>query len=223
MKDRIAAVNAKISEAAQIADKSPEDITLIAVSKTKPIEQIEEAIHLGINNIGENYVNEAADKYSVLKPRYKDLKLHFIGHLQSNKAKHIVPIAELIHSVDSISLAKTINRLSEGKITNILLEVNISQEENKFGFNEKEIYDTIGFISENYSNIKIKGLMGMAPFFENPKNTIPYFAKLKKIFDSLNKENQVYLSMGMSGDFFEAICEGSNMIRVGTAIFNSRN
>lgn len=196
-----------------------DDITLVGVSKTKPASLINEAIDCGLTNIGENYVQEICEKIKDIKP----VNLHFIGHLQSNKAKHIVPIAHIIHSVDTLSLMKEINKQAQkiNKIQDILIEVNISCEDSKFGLcedNFKEIIDK----SSDFSNIKIKGLMGMAPNFENKEETRPYFAKLKSLYDTLPKEMQVYLSMGMSGDFREAIFEGSNLVRIGTAIFGAR-
>ncbi|MBQ7258271.1 MAG: YggS family pyridoxal phosphate-dependent enzyme [Abditibacteriota bacterium] len=199
--------------------RDPKEITLIGVSKTKPVSLINEAIDLGLTDIGENYVQEVLEKINSLKP----VNLHFIGHLQSNKAKQIVPHAHLIHSVDSLSLLKEIDKeaLKNNKIQDILLEINISCEESKFGIKDCDIQEFLDKAT-SFKNIKIKGLMGMAPFLDNKEDTRPYFAKLRSLFDTLPEDMRIYLSMGMSGDFREAIYEGSNMIRIGTAIFGAR-
>jgi len=224
-KERTEFVESKIKEAAKISGRKSEEITLIAVSKTKPTSDIKKILDIGLNHIGENYAQEASQKYEELTPYYPNLNLHFIGHLQSNKAKLIVPIAYLIHSVDSLSIAKSINNISQKheKITNILLEVNISKDENKFGSSSDQVLFLAEQITEKFKNIKINGIMGMAPFLESKEETRPYFENLRLIFEKLPKNQQQYLSMGMTGDFYEAILEGSNMVRVGTAIFGSRN
>lgn len=199
--------------------RDPKEITLIGVSKTKPVSLINEAIDLGLTDIGENYVQEVLEKINSLKP----VNLHFIGHLQSNKAKQIVPHAHLIHSVDSLSLLKEIDKEAKkhNKVQDVLLEINISCEESKFGIKDCDIQEFLDKAT-SFTNIKIKGLMGMAPFLDNKEDTRPYFAKLRSLFDTLPEDMRIYLSMGMSGDFREAIYEGSNMIRIGTAIFGAR-
>ena len=219
IKNNIDFIRNEIDIAATKIGVKSNDITLIAVSKTKSALLINEAIDYGITDIGENYVQEILEKYADLK----SANLHFIGHLQSNKAKHIVPIASLIHSVDSLNLLKEINRQSEkiNKVSSVLLEVNISNEDNKFGFNENNLLDALENIGD-FKNIKIKGLMGMAPITNSKEETRPYFNKLKILFDKLPKDMQIHLSMGMTSDFREAIYEGSNMVRIGTAIFGQR-
>ena len=224
-KERIEFIENKIKEAAKISGRKPEEITLIAVSKTKPVSDIRKVLNTGLEHIGENYAQEASQKYEELNRDYPNLNLHFIGHLQSNKAKLIVPIAYLIHSVDSLSIAESINNISQKheKITNILLEVNVSQDENKFGSSCDHALFLAEQIMTKFKNIKINGIMGMAPFLENKEETRPYFEKLRLIFEKLPKSQQQYLSMGMTGDFYEAILEGSNLVRVGTAIFGNRD
>ena len=220
IKYNIVFIKNEISQVCEKCGRKAEEITLIGVSKTKPYSLINEAIECGLKDIGENYVQEVLEKIDHINP----VNLHFIGHLQSNKAKQIVPYTHLIHSVDSLSLLKEINKIAFNinKTQDILLEINISEEESKFGINANDIQNFLDNTT-NFENIKIKGLMGMAPALENKEDTRPYFAKLKNIFDTLPKDMQVYLSMGMSGDFREAILEGSNMIRIGTAIFGARN
>ena len=212
-------IKSEIVSVCEKCGRNPKEITLIGVSKTKPVSLINEAIDLGLTDIGENYVQEVLEKIASLKP----VNLHFIGHLQSNKAKQIVPHAHLIHSADSLSLLKEIDKEARknNKIQDILLEIHISEEESKFGIKPSDVPSFLDSAT-GFTNIKIKGLMGMAPFLPNPQDTRPYFAKLKALFDTLPTEMRVHLSMGMTGDFREAIQEGSNMIRVGTGIFGER-
>ncbi len=221
MKDRIEEVRRRIKDAAErVAAK---EVTLIAVSKTKPVEAIREAQACGITEFGENYAGEALEKYRALDGT--PFHLHFIGHLQSNKARQIVPAACLIHSVDSLHLALEIDKQARkaGITSAVLLEVNISGEDSKFGFKPSGVLDAAKRLADECPGLKICGLMGMAPFLEDPEDTRPYFASLKKLYDALDPSQQIYLSMGMSGDFVQAIEEGSNMVRVGTAIFGSRD
>lgn len=220
IKNNLEFINNEIKTACEKCGRNYQEITLVGVSKTKSAELINQAIDCGLRNIGENYVQEIIGKYNSLKPA----DLHFIGHLQSNKAKQIVPIATLIHSADSLSLLKEINKQAKiiGKIQDVLLEINISGENTKFGLEGNSLSECLDF-ANNLGSIRIKGLMGMAPFTENKEKCRPYFQNLKKLFDSLPDENRIFLSMGMSGDFREAIYEGSNMIRIGTAIFGERN
>ncbi|MBO4548256.1 MAG: YggS family pyridoxal phosphate-dependent enzyme [Abditibacteriota bacterium] len=221
MTDRIAEVRRRIDEAAKRV--AAEEVTLIAVSKTKPVEAIMEAQACGVTEFGENYVNEALAKHEALAGT--PFHLHFIGHLQSNKAGHIVPVACLIHSVDSLHLAAVIDKQARkaGITSSVLLEVNISGEDSKFGFQPDRVLDAAKRLADECPGLKICGLMGMAPFLEDPEDTRPYFASLKKLFDALDPSQQIYLSMGMSGDYVQAIEEGSNMVRVGTAIFGNRD
>ena len=221
MTGRIAEVRRRIDEAAKRV--AAEEVTLIAVSKTKPVEAIREAQACGVTEFGENYVNEALEKARTLAGT--PFNLHFIGHLQSNKARQIVPAACLIHSVDSLHLAHEIDKQAckAGITSAVLLEVNISGEDSKFGFRPPEVLDAAKKLADECAGLRICGLMGMAPFLEDPEGTRPYFASLKRLYDALDPAQRIYLSMGMSGDFVQAIEEGSNMVRVGTAIFGSRD
>ncbi|MBR4749949.1 MAG: YggS family pyridoxal phosphate-dependent enzyme [Abditibacteriota bacterium] len=221
MTERIAEVRRRIDEAAKrVAAK---EVTLIAVSKTKPVEAIREAQACGVTEFGENYVNEALAKSEALAGT--PFHLHFIGHLQTNKAGRIVPAARLIHSVDSLHLAAGIDKQARkaGIVSSVLLEVNISGEASKFGFEPSGVLDAAKRLADECPGLRICGLMGMAPFLEDPEGTRPYFASLKKLYDALDPSQQIWLSMGMSGDYVQAIEEGSNMVRVGTAIFGSRD
>ena len=198
--------------------------TCVAVSKTKPIEEITKIYDLGHRNFGENKVQELEFKYESLP---KDIKWHMIGHLQSNKVKKVIPIVSLIHSVDSLKLLKTINKESKkiDKTTDCLIQVNISNENSKFGFIKKELE----FLNQDFLNdfkyIKIRGLMGMASFTNNEKQIRKEFQYLKEIFDDFNTSLDDFniLSMGMSNDYNIALEYGSNMVRIGSKIFGKRN
>ena len=198
--------------------------TCIAVSKTKPIEEITKIYDLGHRNFGENKVQELEFKYESLP---KDIKWHMIGHLQSNKVKKVIPIVSLIHSVDSLKLLKTINKESKkiDKTMDCLIQVNISNENSKFGFIKKELE----FLNQDFLNdfkyIKIRGLMGMASFTNNEKQIRKEFQYLKEIFDDFNTSLDDFniLSMGMSNDYNIALEYGSNMVRIGSKIFGKRN
>ena len=203
------------------------DVTLIAVSKTKPIEDISTLYDLGQKDFGENYVQELADKYEALP---KDIRWHFIGHLQTNKVKYIAPFVGLIHGVDSFKLLKEINKQGEknNRIINCLLQIYIAQEETKFGLNEDELDDIFGSVElKDLKNIKICGMMGMASFTENEETIKNEFRYLKTLFNSYKKLSTANcqlttLSMGMSSDYKIAIEEGSNMVRIGSLIFGER-
>lgn len=197
--------------------KIPPDIKLIAVTKTRNVEEIKEAINTGITCVGENKVQEAKQKFSFLPKVEK----HMIGHLQTNKVKTAVELFDMIQSVDSIRLAKEISKKCEfiGKVMPILIEINIGDEERKHGVKPEEAKDFIKEISQ-FKNIDVQGLMCIAPFIK-AEETRPYFKKMKEVFDSLG--NLRWLSMGMSNDYKIAIEEGSNMVRIGTAIFGERN
>ena len=198
--------------------------TCVAVSKTKPIEEINKIYDLGHRNFGENKVQELEFKYESLP---KDIKWHMIGHLQSNKVKKVIPIVSLIHSVDSLKLLKTINKESKkiDKTMDCLIQVNISNENSKFGFIKKELE----FLNQDFLNdfkyIKIRGLMGMASFTNNEKQIRKEFQYLKEIFDDFNTSLDDFniLSMGMSNDYNIALEYGSNMGRIGSKIFGKRN
>ncbi len=202
-----------------------EKITLVAVSKTKPVEDIFELYNLGHRDFGENYVQELADKAAQLP---KDIRWHFIGHLQSNKVKFIASFVHLIHGVDSLKLLKEINKQAEknNRVIDCLLQVHIAIEETKFGFDEQELNDLLkNLANESLSNIKICGLMGMASFTSDMDKVRNEFKRLKNIYDKLSIFNSQLstLSMGMSSDYRIAIEEGSNMIRIGSLIFGERN
>lgn len=202
-------------------------VRLVAVSKTKPIEAIKQLYDLGHRDFGENYVQELADKYEQLP---KDIRWHFIGHLQSNKVKYIAPFVHLIHGIDSFKLLKEVNKQAEkiNRVIHVLLQVHIAQEESKFGLNEKELIDILNSdaLSE-FGNIRIEGLMGMASFSDDKEKIRSEFKYLKTVFDrhtqfkTSNIEFKT-LSMGMSGDYAVAIAEGGNMVRIGSLIFGER-
>ncbi len=211
---------------------APKKATLVAVSKTKPAEDIIELYNLGQRDFGENYVQELVDKYEQLP---KDIHWHFIGHLQSNKVKYIAPFVHLIHGVDSFNLLKEINKqgLKNNRIIDCLLQIHISKEETKFGLDEKELHELIqlhdtstGSVHE-LKNIRIIGLMGMASFTEDNELINKEFTYLKKLFDT-NAQHKTQniklqtLSMGMSADFQFALEAGSNMVRIGSMLFGSR-
>ena len=202
------------------------EITLIAVSKTKTIEMIKEVYNLGVRNFGENKVQELKEKYNLLP---KDIKWHMIGHLQTNKVKDIIDKVHLIHSVDSIHLAEVIEKEAAKKdiIVNILLEVNASGEESKYGIKTEELNEVIEEISK-FSHIKIKGLMTVAPYTINSEENREFFSKLRELSIEI-KEKNIYnvdmeiLSMGMTNDYIVAIEEGATMVRIGTGIFGERS
>ena len=205
------------------------DITLVAVSKTKPVEEIKKKYNEGFINFGENRVNELVQKFNLLP---KDINWHMIGHLQTNKVKKIIPFISLIHSVDSLKLIDKIENESEkfDKKTNILLQVHIAKEKSKYGFNFEEVRDFFkNQLDESYKNINIVGLMGMATFTNNKNQIRKEFKNLKIFYDeikSISKKNNQkikILSMGMSSDYKIAIEEGSNMVRIGSLIFGERD
>ncbi len=205
------------------------DVKLLAVSKMKPIENIFELKEKGINFFGENYVQELVDKYD----KDNSLDFHLIGHLQTNKVKYVVDKVSMIESVDSVKLAKEIDKESKKKnvVSNILLECNIAKEETKFGFlNKEELVDALNEI-KTLDNINVCGLMTSAPYTNAPEENKVYFNELKKLYDDIKKENDLLdnninfntLSMGMSNDYKEAIECGSTEIRIGTDIFGARD
>ena len=198
----------------------PKQVTLVAVSKTKPNSIILEAYHAGQKIFGENRAQELTQKAKDLP---KDIVWHMIGHLQTNKVKFIAPFVSLIHSIDSIKLLKEINKRAEqnNKVIDCLLQVHIATESTKFGFDITEVEQVIN-IAEKFQNIKIVGLMGMATFTNNKKQVIKEFKSLNSVFESVKNQDITILSMGMSGDCQLAIEQGSTMIRVGSAIFGDR-
>ena len=226
LKNNLLSVKEKINIAAIKAGRNVADIELIAVSKTKPVEMIQEIYNLGIREFGENKVQEITAKSEVLP---NDIHWHMIGHLQRNKVKTILPKAVLIHSVDSVRLAKTISdeAVKQNIIANILLEVNVANEETKFGFTPAETEKVLIEIA-SMPNIYVRGLMTSAPFVDNPEENRQYFRELKQLCVDLKAKNidntsMDFLSMGMTNDFETAIEEGATHVRVGTAIFGDRN
>ena len=199
----------------------PKEVTLVAVSKTRKNSAIIEAYQLGQRIFGENKVQELVQKYEELP---KDIYWHMIGHLQTNKVKFIAPFVSLIHAVDSVKLLKEINKKAKqnNRVIDCLLQVHIATESTKFGFDISELNNAINSANE-YQNIRIVGLMGMATFTDNKHQVIQEFSSLKIVFDTVKNEHITTLSMGMSGDYQLAIEQGSNMVRVGSAIFGHRN
>ncbi|MCL2437425.1 MAG: YggS family pyridoxal phosphate-dependent enzyme [Clostridiales bacterium] len=227
IKENIERINHIKDEVALKAGRSKGEVLLCAVTKTRSVDEINEAIEAGITDIGENKAQEIMDKYKYIRP----VRWHMIGHLQTNKVKYIIDKVDLIHSVDSKRLAEEINKRAaqHGKIMDILIQVNAAMEESKFGVAAEDAKNLIDEILASCPHIRIKGLMCMAPFEDDPKSTAVYFAKTKQLYDKYASEIQherldfSILSMGMSHDFEVAIQEGSNLIRIGTAIFGDRN
>jgi len=223
--ENISALNERIEKACARSGRNPGEIHVIAVAKTVGADSVLEATKAGIINIGENRVQELNSKFAVLG----DIcKWHMIGHLQTNKVKQLIDKVDLIHSVDSIDLAQEINKkaASLGKVTKILMQVNISGEESKSGVKPERIFD-FAFALSVLGNIKVLGLMTIAPLISDEMTVRPVFSELYKISVDMKHQNidnvdMDFLSMGMSNDFEFAIEEGSNMIRVGTAIFGKR-
>ena len=220
-------VEAKIQAACDRAGRKREEVTLIAVSKTKPIEMLQEAYDLGVRVFGENKVQEITAKYDALPD---DIHWHMIGHLQTNKVKYIIDKVELIHSVDSIKLAQAIDKEAakhDVKEVPILIQVNFAHEDTKFGLNPEDVFDVVKEISA-LEHVKIKGLMQIAPFVDDPEDNRKYFRAMKQLSVDINNKNfdnvdMSILSMGMTNDYEVAIEEGATMVRVGTAIFGARN
>ena len=205
----------------KIKESIPKGVSLVAVSKTKPSSDILEAYNAGQRIFGENKVQELANKYEELP---KDIQWHMIGHLQSNKVKYIAPFVSLIHAVDSLKLLKEINKRAEqnNRVIDCLLQVHIASESTKFGFETGEIEKALIAVEE-FKNINIIGLMGMATFTNNKKQVNNEFALLSELFKKVKTYSINTLSIGMSGDYKLAINNGSTMIRVGSAIFGHRN
>jgi len=225
IKRLLATVRENIQAACQKAGRDPDEVTLIAVSKTKPISLLEEAYELGVRDFGENKVQELADKYEKMA---KDIRWHMIGHLQRNKVKYIVDKVALIHSVDSLRLLETIEAEAAKKncLVNVLIQVNVAEEDSKFGIKAGELEQFIKR-AVSFNHVKVRGLMTIAPYVEHPEENRKHFARLQKLsVDIMHKNvdngNVSILSMGMSGDYMVAIEEGADMIRVGTGIFGER-
>jgi len=226
IKNRLEKVKDRIKKAAEACNRNPETVRLVAVSKTVPTNRVREAIEAGVTNLGENYVQEAREKVNSLTDFA--VNWHFIGHLQTNKAKYAVRLFDLIHSVDSLKLAQELNKQAQKneKIQQILIQVNISREKTKSGVSVDEALDLVNEISR-LENLSIKGLMTMPPYFNQPERVRPFFSALRELRARI-KEKAIpnvfmdELSMGMTGDFEAAIEEGATMVRVGTAIFGER-
>ena len=220
-------VRDEIRKACEKSGRDPKEVTLIAVSKTKPISMIEEAMEAGQTIFGENKVQELCTKYEELP---KNLEWHLIGHLQTNKIKYIVDKVALIHSVDSIKLAQAIDKEAakhDVKEVPILIQVNFAHEDTKFGLNPEDVFDVVKEISA-LEHVKIKGLMQIAPFVDDPEDNRKYFRAMKQLSVDINNKNfdnvdMSILSMGMTNDYEIAVEEGATMVRVGTAIFGERN
>lgn len=224
--DNLKAVQENIIKACEKSGRDPKEVTLIAVSKTKPVETLQEAYDAGARYFGENKVQEITAKYPELP---KDIHWHMIGHLQRNKVKYIIDKVDMIHSVDSLRLAETIEQeaAKHELVMPILLEVNVAQEETKFGLGVSEVIPLLEEISK-MPHIKVEGLMTIAPFVENPEENREVFRTLKKLSvdirnKNINNVNMHILSMGMTGDYQVAVEEGATMVRVGTGIFGERN
>jgi len=226
LRDRISLIWSRIKTAAADSGRQPGDVQLAAVSKTVPSERLLRAIDLGVTVFGENYVQEARDKFNALYAH--PLSWHFIGHLQSNKAKYVVKIFDLIHSVDTLKLSREINKQAKkiGKVQRVLVQVNIAEEASKSGVLLK---DTTRLVTEmsQLPHLEVRGLMTMPPYFNAPEKVRPYFKALRQLRDQL-RDMEIpgvamdELSMGMTGDFEVAIQEGATLVRIGTAIFGER-
>lgn len=226
IKENVNQVEQRILAACVRSGRKREDVTLIAVSKTKPVSAIYEVMEMGILDYGENKVQELTDKISTIN---EPLNWHMIGHLQRNKVKYIVDKVKLIHSVDSLRLAEQISTeaIKKNVEVDILIEVNISEETSKFGLNTEEVIELVNEVSK-LKNVHIKGLMTVAPFTDNPEDNRLYFRNLKQLSVDIAQKNidnvtMNVLSMGMTGDYEVAIEEGATMVRVGTGIFGERN
>lgn len=226
IKDNLNDIKDRIAVAAIKSGRHPEEITLITVTKTLPIDVINAAITYGITDIGENKVQEVMDKYDHI---LNEPKWHLIGHLQTNKVKYIADKVSLIHSVDSLRLAEEISKRCEKleTVMDILIQINVADESTKFGIQRDEIFELVEQVSL-LKNVRIKGLMTIAPNIDDEEELRKYFAEMKDIFETLkktmyNRVDMTYLSMGMTNDYEIAIEEGANMVRIGTGIFGARN
>ncbi len=226
LKDNLQSVQQRVQNACDRSGRKREDVKLIAVSKTKPVEMIREIYEEGIRDFGENHPQEIRDKVPAMP---QDINWHMIGHLQTNKIKYIIERTCMVHSVDSIHLAEELSKaaVNHGRVMPVLIEVNMAGEETKNGISPSEALDFITRASA-FPGINIQGLMTIAPNTENAEENRPVFREMKKLFidikdKNIDNVNMKHLSMGMTGDFEVAIEEGATMIRVGTAIFGARN
>lgn len=226
LKENLTKVEKNIQKACDKAGRKRSEVTLIAVSKTKPVEMLQEIYNEGIREFGENKVQEMCEKMELMP---QDIKWNMIGHLQTNKVKYIIGKTSLIHSVDSLKLAEEIQKqaVKHDVTADILVEVNIANEKSKFGISKDETIQMVRDIAK-LDHLKIKGLMTIAPFVENPEDNRLYFREIKQLSVDINNQNidnvsMDVLSMGMTGDYMVAIEEGATMVRVGTGIFGERN
>lgn len=226
LKERIEDIKKRIEIASQSVGRNPQDVMLLGVTKTKSVSLILESLEKGIEFIGENKVQEAYEKIPLLNGKFKEF--HFIGHLQSNKINKLLRLnPALIHSIDKISTATKLNEhlIKIDRIQDVLIQINTSNEDSKFGIKPSEVYDFVGSL-KNLSNINITGLMTIGKLTDNKEEIRKCFKMLKDIFDDLKKESLPgikHLSMGMSHDFEIAIEEGATIVRIGSAIFGERN
>jgi pyridoxal phosphate enzyme (YggS family) len=215
-------IRERIEGAAQKAGRDPKEINLVAVSKTVEVARIKEAIEAGVSILGENYVQEAQKKIEIIG---KPVSWHFIGHLQSNKARYAVRLFDVIHSADSIPLAEELNRRAEQekRVIKLMIEVNLSKEATKFGTDETRVLNLAKRIQDS-KHLSLEGLMTMPPYFDSPEMSRPYYKALRELKERMIKEGipMKDLSMGMSNDFEIAIEEGATYVRIGTAIFGPR-
>ena len=223
--ENVARVRARMEAAAKRAGRDPCKVRLVAVSKTVDLERIREAIEAGVDSLGENYVQEAHKKIEALEQK---VSWHFIGHLQSNKAKVAARLFDWVHSVDSLKLAEELSRAGklQNRVLPVLLQVNLGQEESKSGAQKEEVFRLLERMA-SLPGISVKGLMTMPPFFENPEDSRPYFRALRILGEDVSKSRipgvvMEELSMGMSIDFEVAVEEGATLVRVGTAVFGPR-
>ncbi len=227
IRSNVEKIKEKIKKAAEKVGRNPEEIILLAASKTQPPEKIIQAYEAGIRYFGENRVQEGMKKIDQLKDKLPEAHWHLIGGLQTNKAKYAVRYFELIHSLDRKELADELNKRAKkiGKIQDVLIEVNIGEEESKYGVKPDQLEELFKYALEK-ENLKILGLMCIPPYFEDKEKSRPYFKKLremKNLLEEKYKKTLPHLSMGMSHDFDVAIEEGATIVRIGTAIFGERN
>lgn len=227
VKERLQRVRDQIRSAAEGCGRDPGEIQLVAVSKTVPADRVQQAIEAGASVLGENYIQEAREKHHLLS--HQPISWHFIGHLQSNKAKYAVKIFELIHSVDRLKLARELDKQAGkiDKVQPVLIQVNIAEEETKSGIRAADLMALIREAA-GLKHLSIRGLMTMPPYFDDPEAARPFFSALRQLRDRIQEEQipnvgMTELSMGMTGDFSTAIEEGATLVRIGTAIFGERS
>jgi pyridoxal phosphate enzyme (YggS family) len=227
LETRLADVSERVRQAALAAGRAESDVRIVAVSKTVPAAVVAEAISAGVGDIGENYIQEARQKKAALPPH--GVQWHFIGHLQTNKAKYAVKMFDLIHTVDSVRLAAELDRMAGaiGKIQPVLIQVNIAGEASKSGAAPQEVPALVRRIAA-LQHLRLEGLMTIPPYFNDPERVRPLFGKLRRLRDRVREESvagvsMAELSMGMTGDFEVAIAEGATLVRIGTAIFGARS